>query len=359
MPDAPQDGQRHPAAGSSQLDSTSADGMAATDDVTSRSDAEVVAMELYAPSSGADVPRSSSEDLDPRLQLARNLDHIEDISAQLEEIHHLIDPKDTLFADPPPSSMSSDSTRAISDAAQRAPLWHDPASNSTTVELTAKNDGGRIPRPRRGGTLRRRLVPLAVAAVMVAIPALVVVATQPWRGSDNGTQSVQTGRDDVAASWAPPSDGIPGTSVAPPNAAAPPSSVVSGSQSESAKPVIGPTNERPNFPPTRTKKGEIPPLVISARVVSANPTAGKPVAFEISWKDGSGYFGEMTYTASDGTSGGLPSEMTTCQGDAPPSEGNRSIMKTFDPKLSGKQSVTFTLTTYTCDGAQEASQVTV
>jgi hypothetical protein len=331
--------------------------MAATDDVTPRSDAEVVAMQLSAPSPGADMPRSFTEDLDPRLRLARNLDYIEEISAQLEEIHHLIDPKDTLFADPPASSMSSDSARSISDVAQQVPLWHDSASNSTTVELTVQNGGDRIPRPRRGGTLRRRLVPLAVAAVMLAIPALVVVAIQPWHGSDHGTQSVQTGRDDVAASWSPPSDGIPGTPVATPNTAAHPNPVVS--ESESAKPGTGPTEGRPNFPSTRPKKGEIPPLVISARVASTNPTAGKPVAFEISWKDGSGYFGEMTYTASDGTSGGLPSEMTTCQGDAPPSEGTRSVVKTFDPKLSGKQSVTFTLTTYTCDGAQEASQVTV
>ncbi len=345
--------------------------------------AEVLAMQLHGPHTADAQPEGQPGEIDPRLQLARSLDHIDEISAQLADIHELIEPQDELFgrtearwaaeqlataAPRPAVSVTSSASAANDDPddTSEAPLWHGPelgntmrlpASRNVTVAAELKSTPERV--PRRGG-IRRRLVPLAVAAAVLAIPAMVIASVQPWRDGGmggGGTGPLRGGQDEaaIATSWqpGPTSEPVNSEVMAP----APPARVYNAGTSTRSGAVPAPRRRSP-IPSTSPKAGEVAPLVVvSAKLVGASPVVGSQANFEVTWRDGSGYFGALTYTASDGSAGGLPDRTKNCHRVAPANGDTRTMSHTFTQ--SGTKTITFTLSTYTCDGEQESAQVTV
>jgi surface-anchored protein len=241
-------------------------------------------------------------------------------------------------------------------------MWHGPERGpgmrlraARTAKVAVEPKPSPDPSPWRNG-VRRKLIPLAVAAAVLAIPAMVISSVQPWRDAGLGsvtTDSPRGSRDGtIAASWQPEPTTEPKRLDMTTAAAAP------GEPGARARGSAGPTpGPRNSVPPASPKAGKVAPLVATAELVGARPVAGSPASFEVTWRSGAAYFGQLTYTTSDGGSGGFPDETKSCRGAAPSGGDTRRVPYTFTQP--GVKTITFTLSTYTCDGKQESAQATV
>ncbi|MGH3546313.1 MAG: hypothetical protein ACRDPW_10380 [Mycobacteriales bacterium] len=192
---------------------------------------------------------------------------------------------------------------------------------------------------------------------------MVIASVQPWRDGGIGggkTDWLSEGNNDpaIATTWEPEptvqpnrADARTGTSSIT-DPAVEPSYLYPSSFSQPSQPSPPATMLPPGTTP---KAGEVTPLVISAASVEKSAVVGTPVRFDVMWRDGSGYFGELTYTTSGNGMGGVPAEGTSCEGAAPASGGTRTVQHTFT--TPGVQTIDFTLSTYNCDGAVETSTV--
>lgn len=315
--------------------------------------AEVIAVRLNASPPVKEDAQRGTDETDQRLRLARNLDHIEEISAQLNEIHDLIEPQDSLFktAEQP----RGDSPRPTAGAV-------DPVGAAETVELSIQLEAAAHYAPvtaPRNGWLRRRLAPIAIAAAVLAIPALVVVGVQPWRTDSADGVAGGPGDGSVSVGWQPELSS-PGSNPNPSNPATSSSSndsmtVSALARSDTPDSLPAPVATKP--PATSPKASPANPLVVTANLMTQSPTVDNRTEFRVNFTDGSGKFGALTYTSTDGGSGGRISQARGCSGIAPPLNDSRMIAYTFTQ--SGRQTITFTLSTYTCDGKHETQKVSV
>ncbi|MGI8648309.1 MAG: hypothetical protein DLM55_09845 [Acidimicrobiales bacterium] len=323
--------------------------------------AEVIAVRLNASPPIKEDAQRRTDETDQRLRLARNLDHIEEISAQLNEIHDLIEPQDSLFHFKGQTKQRPPVTdAALAGAASAAPLPSRSTGATETVELSIQLDAAAsyVTAASRSGWVRRRLAPIAIAAAVLAIPALVVAGVQPWRV--DGTESGAGGPGDgsVSVGWQPELSS-PGSNPNPSTPAT--SSGSSGAMTVSALasdiPDSLPVPVAAKPPVTSPKASPASPLAVSANLVTSSPTVGSQTEFRVNFTDGSGKFGALNYTSTDGGSGGRVSQARGCSGIAPPLNDSRVIAYTFTQ--SGRQTITFTLSTYTCDGKSETQTVSV
>lgn len=326
--------------------------------------AEVIAVRLNASPPVKEDAQRGTDETDQRLRLARNLDHIEEISAQLNEIHDLIEPQDSLFktAEQPRGDSPRTTDGAVTGATPTEPILYGTVGAAETVELSIQLDAAAHYTPvaaPRNGWLRRRLAPIAIAVAVLAIPALVVVGVQPWR--TDGTDAGAGGQGDgsVSVGWQPELSS-PGSDPNPSNPATSSSSndsmtVSTLARSDTPDSLPVPVATKP--PATSPKANPASPLVVSANLMTQSPTVDNRTEFRVNFTDGSGKFGALTYTSTDGGSGGRISQARGCSGIAPPINDSRVIAYTFTQ--SGRQTITFTLSTYTCDGKHETQKVSV
>lgn len=340
-------------------------------------------MTLYGPPAAGGGRIHRSDETDPRLNLARNLDHIDEISAQLAEIHELIEPRDELFdssgthRETAPTAAEASRTAVPTSGSQRAgvidddttevPMWQGP-EHGRTLRLPVAPDAVIAETApsrqavRRGG-IRRRLLPVAVAAVVLAIPAMVITSVQPWRdgGVIDGTtgdtaDSLRGGQNETSIA----SSGQPEPTTQPESPEAPTSKTgvgKPGSGTSSRGETAASPKPRDPIPAASPRTGEVAPLAVGAELVGGPAISGSPTTFQVTWRDGSGYFGALSYTATDGTSGSVPDETQSCDGVTPAGGDTRTLSHTFTG--TGMQTITFTLSTYTCDGRMETSTATV
>lgn len=314
--------------------------------------AEIVSVEL---NSGTESTQDRLFIADPQNQLAKNLADIDRISEQLAELHSIIEPAEAPFDF---DAARRKPLRPLDDAtSELPPLRHSAgeffAADAMTAEQAAVHAEDAAPARKP----RRKLLALAAAAVVIAIPTLSVATVGPWLMDDSSKNTdVVMGKSDAGThneQWSESqSESQPNTE---PAAATP-----SDTESPSTDPTKPAKQKKPRPPsvtpyhPTTPKTGEVKPLeVTSASLRGAEPiVAGKAVFFDVVWSDGSGLFDGMKMTGPDGIAASVAGEPGTCTGEAPASEATTPLQYTFAKE--GTYRLAFTVTTRGCDGKPQS-----
>jgi hypothetical protein len=205
---------------------------------------------------------------------------------------------------------------------------------------------------------RWRYTAMAIAVIALAIPAFALAAIEPWHSTTDGSGRVSVLGGDRANNGLrtgdAPAPAVANRDLSRRGAAVTPSRTASASPSPGNPTPIGvappPNPTRAPGPPDSDHDGGSGGLVVSVRADQVRPHVSEPVQFTVSWDDPSGRYAGSEQRWDDGTTEGSV-HVDRCTGTAPPSRGSMVVSHAFT--RPGGYQLTFSVTTYTCDGSTE------